>query len=348
MALFTLLALAWTHFSASGSTKFVVKSLTRGYYLDVKHKISNAAISNLSFEEALASVAKHKTIILAMVDDSQELPVRNFYHNSILPFGLLNTLFVSTSRNGCHRLLVLDIPCVVYGDSPGGAAIYNTPKFIAKMNVRTNYTLRALQLGYSILQTDTDVVYYKDPFPYFNCTECHIEAMENGRPGIINAGFVYIRASNVTVDAYRAMIAMSKRAPRTDDQSQLNSIVRAKNVKHRLLDSTQFPCGLDYYSRPQRYFKSSARGCPGCVVVHNNYIISTEAKVYCRVLFKIETVFSCIQIPILKIGWSLNDIYTLRWSVDFSMDISVQKLDIHNTFRNAHYFCKHYHCSEHT
>ena len=93
------------------------------------------------YGEALEIIAINKTIILAMLDDSQELSVRNFYENSIVPLGLSNTLFVSTSSGGCQAPLALHIPRVVYGNSPDGAVSYDTRKFLAKMNVRTNYTL---------------------------------------------------------------------------------------------------------------------------------------------------------------------------------------------------------------
>ena len=224
-------------------------------------------------------MAINKTIILAMVDDSQELSVRNFYENSIVPLGLSNTLFVSTSKDGCQTLLALHIPCVVYGNFPGGAAIYNTRQFLAKMNVRTNYTLRALELGYSILQTDTDVVYFKNPFPYFNCTKCHFEALADVGPGYINAGFVYIRASAVTVGVYHAMQEKAIRSPTSEDQRNLNTIVEAMRVSYRTLDEKHFQSGRMYYEVPKRYFKSLAQDCPECVVVHNNWIVSTQAKV---------------------------------------------------------------------
>ena len=217
-----------------------------------------------------------------MVDDSQELLARNFYQTSVAPLGLSNILFVSTSTTGCHGLDALHIPCVVYGNSPGGAAIYNTTAFLAKMNVRTHYTLRALELGYSILQTDADMVYYKDPFPYFDCTKCNMEALQDrGVTGYINAGFLYIRANKVTVDFYRAMYDKSMREPTSEDQDNLNVIMREKAVAYRTLDTKQFMRGCAYYNgwKAKRYFKSSAAGCPECVVVHNNCIVSTPAKV---------------------------------------------------------------------
>ena len=42
----------------------------------------------------------------------------------------------------------------------------------------------------------------------------------------------------------------------------------------------QFQCGLTYYEQPKRYFADTAKPCPDCVVVHNNWIVSMAAKVY--------------------------------------------------------------------
>ena len=255
---------------------------------NLDHALHVADIRGRKFAEALATIAINKTIILAMVDDSQEVSVRNFYQSSILPLGLSNTLFVSTSSTGCNRLWPLNIPCAVFGNVPGGAAVYKQPAFLAKMNVRTSYTLRALELGYSILQTDTDVLYLKDPFPYFDCKSCHIESMQDGIKGYIYAGFIFIRANAVTVEVYRAMHQRAIKAPTPEDQGNLNSIVKSKRVYSRILDPSTFICGKDYYEDGVRYFKSSAKECPACVAIHNNWIVSTPAKVGldCRFLFR--------------------------------------------------------------
>ena len=243
---------------------------------------ANTTTTGQSFEEALVPIAKNKTIILVMVDDSQEPLVRIFHQTSVAPLGLSNMLFVSASTTGCHGLDALHIPCVVCGNSSGGAAIYNTTAFLAEMNVSTHHTLRALELEYSILQTDADVVYYKDPFPYFDCTKCNMEALQDRSvTGYINAGFLYIRANKVTVDVYRAMYDKSMREPTSEDQDNLKVIVREKEVAYRTLDTKQFMRGRAYYNgrKAKRYFKSSAAKCPECVDVHNNCIVSTSVKV---------------------------------------------------------------------
>ena len=202
-----------------------------------------------------------------------------------MPLGLSNILFVSTSKGVCRALLALHIPCVVYGNSPDGVASYDTCEFLAKMNVRTNYTLNAVELGYSILQTDTDAVYLRDPFPYFNCAKCHFEALADDGPGYINAGFVYIRSSAITVAVYRAMHRIAIRSQMSADQRNLNNIVKAMRVIYRTLDDKQFKSGRMYYEVPNRYFKSLARDRPECAVAHKNWIVSTQAKVTPRTNF---------------------------------------------------------------
>ena len=277
VAIFTLMMFVRKIYSEQDSIILGDRYATRGPYLDRVLPVPD--IRGKNYADTLAAIAINKTVILAVVDDSQEIAVRNFYQSSIVPLGLSNTLFVSTSTTGCNSLWTLHIPCFVYGNAPGGAAVYNTAAFLAKMNVRTNYTLRTLELGYSILQTDTDIIYLKNPFPYFNCKKCPIEAMQDGIGGYINAGFVYIRANNITVDVYRAMLQKTIQAPTSEDQRNLNNIMISKKLSYRVLDAKQFIRGKDYYEEGGRNFKSSAKDCPECVAIHNNWIVSTPAKV---------------------------------------------------------------------
>ena len=42
---------------------------------------------------------------------------------------------------------------------------WGTTSFLRKMNVRTDMILDALRAGYTVLHTDVDVVFLKDPIP---------------------------------------------------------------------------------------------------------------------------------------------------------------------------------------
>jgi len=41
----------------------------------------------------------------------------------------------------------------------------------------------------------------------------------------------------------------------------------------------RYLCGIDYFERGHRIFPSRER-CSDCMVVHNNWIVSREAKIY--------------------------------------------------------------------
>jgi len=54
------------------------------------------------------------------------------------------------------------------------ASDFGTVDYYHKSNAKTAVVLDVLKLGYSVLIIDADVVLFKNPFPYFNCTSCDV------------------------------------------------------------------------------------------------------------------------------------------------------------------------------
>jgi hypothetical protein len=52
------------------------------------------------------------------------------------------------------------------------ASDFGTEDYYRKSNAKTSVILAALELGYNVLIVDADVMMFKDPFPFFNCTTC--------------------------------------------------------------------------------------------------------------------------------------------------------------------------------
>lgn len=52
------------------------------------------------------------------------------------------------------------------------ASDFGTVGYFHKSNAKTSVVLDILKLGYAVLIVDADVVLFKNPFPYFNCTSC--------------------------------------------------------------------------------------------------------------------------------------------------------------------------------
>ena len=142
----------------------------------------------------------------------------------------------------------------------------------------------ALQLRFTVLHTDVDVVFLKNPLhDLYSSTNGDISCLSDA--GSCNAGFVYIKPSEFATDVYTRMRKIALET-KLDDQTALNKALAAaveKNRKFsnrkRLLDAKKYQCGLGYFEIGHRYFAESA-ACSQCIVVHNNWIVSKEAKRY--------------------------------------------------------------------
>ena len=58
--------------------------------------------------------------------------------------------------------------------TPSVASDFGTVGYFHKSNAKTAVVLDILKLGYEVLIIDADVVLFKNPFPYFNCTSCDV------------------------------------------------------------------------------------------------------------------------------------------------------------------------------
>ena len=56
-------------------------------------------------------------------------------------------------------------------------------------------------------------------------------------------------------------------------------MIRQKRIKERTLNQTLFPCGVRYFEENKIMFIGDG-SCGGCVLVHNNWIVSRQAKIY--------------------------------------------------------------------
>jgi len=108
-----------------------------------------------------------------------------------------------------------------------------------------------------------------------------------------NAGFVVVRPTWFGRQVYQLMRQRTTASKKVDDQTALNGAI--ETLKHRkgfvaaILDVHRYVCGVDYfessidrwpssYDRPRSGCQDDVGSCP--VVVHNNWIVGREAKIY--------------------------------------------------------------------
>jgi hypothetical protein len=112
-------------------------------------------------------VGGEQFIVLALVDSAFADMALNLYESSLRPNGIRNFLFVGAGRRACELLRNASLPCYHYTEDKDTevASIYKSPEFIRKMNIRTDMILDALSVGFTVLHTDLDVVFLRNPLP---------------------------------------------------------------------------------------------------------------------------------------------------------------------------------------
>ena len=190
-------------------------------------QVKGGKATNATFMESLAERASpDKDVIIAYVDSAFIDMALNFHATSLKRHKITNYLFISSDYKCCDVLRESKLPCYVHklDKSSDQASKYGSRDFIRKMNYRTDVILEALENRYTVLHTDTDMVFMKNPFDYLRTVPSDIAVMME-KPGLYNAGFVFVRPTQEGVSIYRRMRADSIKRPFIDDQTQLNDAI---------------------------------------------------------------------------------------------------------------------------
>lgn len=141
-------------------------------YKGYTHPCDIQGVDKDSFERVLKKRASTDGKILLMMVDRGSLDFSiNLYLTSLVKQGLRNYLFVSVDKSTCVELLRRNISCHVYREDrdAGHDSVYYSKDFLRKMNYRTFIILDALKLGYTVLHSDVDMFFYKNPFDEISC-----------------------------------------------------------------------------------------------------------------------------------------------------------------------------------
>ncbi|ELT94805.1 hypothetical protein CAPTEDRAFT_212986 [Capitella teleta] len=253
-------------------------------------KIPKQNFTFTSYSQAVSSQAdgESKVVFLAFADMGGFPMAMNFYLTSIQKYDIRNVLFVSSSEEFCSRFRAIRVACFVYMNESAHdkTSVYLSKDFINKMNIRTYMILEALQLGYHVIHSDVDVVFFRDPTErildlcHFKDTKkvCDVAALWDS--GAHNAGFLFIRNSSASISMYKKMEHTAK-TTNIDDQKALNGAMRSlkKELRITSLPGAEFQSGLQFFDNSHRQFAGD-HPCTNCIVMHNNWIVSMEAKVY--------------------------------------------------------------------
>ena len=240
---------------------------------------------NVQFADVLFEAASADGTVIVGVGDRGFLSMlQNFIETSIVPFDITNFLVVAMDSTMCKDIASFAeniVQCFYYPDGDrlrGGK--FESPEFARMVNIKTEVVLAATKLGYDTLLVDGDIVFLKDPQPYLEApADVHIQDdAEAGK----NSGFMLVRATPWGVAFIGESLRIAMRSPRMRQHPAVNSAL--KNMERsplvvQVLDLGKFPNGKKYFERPRRMF-AYENPCDECVIVHNNWIVGTVAKVF--------------------------------------------------------------------
>ncbi|CAD5126328.1 DgyrCDS14478 [Dimorphilus gyrociliatus] len=236
---------------------------------------------NDNLQSMVEKYAIDNTILLAITDKGYLELALNFYKFSIEKHSIKNFLFVCIQKVTHQRLNKLKIPNVLYmNDNRGNEeSLYGSSDYKWKTHVKTKVILDVLRMGYQVVITDVDIAFLKNPLKEFQCPQCDIEATMDGH-NIYNSGFYLSRPTQASISLHKKMLSGPRR--NSSNQILMNNIARsmtqASEIKIMELTVDKWPYGLLYFNRHPWF--SEKNKCNKCIIIHNNRITSSQAKIY--------------------------------------------------------------------
>ena len=224
-----------------------------------------------SFLEVLHQMAPlDKSIVLARVDCEALEIAENFYEASLRKHRINNVVFV-TSDTGCdEKMAASRLPLHVYRRA-------NNVVVINRDAYEISHTIAvALDAGYTVLHTDIDVVFFKNPFNHIDCANTYMAVMPD-----LDTLFLYVCPTPQSLHFFRYVrhVALTKTRRQT-----VSEIIRGAIAVKRELNVTWLP--QDAFQNGRLYFEEARRAyngdnpCSECVVLQNNGLRSLRAKIY--------------------------------------------------------------------
>ena len=130
--------------------------------------LSRKSVS-FSFTEAIARYSKNNTIFLMLVDSGYFNQFLNAYYVGNLK-QYDNLLVVCLDIKSCSKLSRMKIHSVFLSNQTASTeeyAVEKSPLFAKKMQNKLNIIYIALLNGYNVFYMDSDIILFKNPFPFF-------------------------------------------------------------------------------------------------------------------------------------------------------------------------------------
>ncbi|XWS34399.1 hypothetical protein CRYUN_Cryun21dG0035500 [Craigia yunnanensis] len=217
---------------------------------------------NQQLEEVFNNASMvNKTVILTTLNDAWASPnsvVDLFLKSFMLGDGthrlLDHLVIVALDEKAYNRCRIVHKHCFALVTEEVDfhqEAYFMTPHYLKMMWRRIDFLRSVLELGYSFVFTDADIMWFRDPFPRFFPDADFQIACDNflGRPDDMNnrpnGGFKYVKSNNRSIAFYKFWYSARETYPEYHDQDVLNLIkfhpfISDIGLKIRFLDTAYF------------------------------------------------------------------------------------------------------------
>ncbi|KAK8636794.1 hypothetical protein V6N13_124532 [Hibiscus sabdariffa] len=223
---------------------------------------SSAPDSNQELEQILKKASTvNKTVILTSLNDAWASPgsiIDLFLKSFELGDGthklLDHLVIVALDQKAYNRCRIVHKHCyalVTEDVDFQQEAFFMTPKYSKIVWRKIDFLRTVLELGYTFVFSDSDIMWFRDPFPRFFPDADFQIACDYflGRPEDLNnspnSGFTYVKSNNRTIAFYKFWYSSRETYPRLHDQDVLNKIkfdpfISEIGIKIRFLDTANF------------------------------------------------------------------------------------------------------------
>ncbi|KAI3828558.1 hypothetical protein L1987_02660 [Smallanthus sonchifolius] len=232
----------------------------RPYISGNHHANSNINVGQLS--RILKSAAMdNNTVIITSLNDAWAEPqsmfdllLESFRIGNQTQRFLKHLVVVTVDQKAYARCMKLHPHCyhlLTDGMDFSGEADFMTPDYLKIVWRKIDLLSKVLELGYSFVFTDADIMWFRDPFSQFDKDDDIQISCDffNGNPfdlrNLPNTGFSYVKSNEKTIQLYKFWYNSSMTYPGIHDQDAFNRIksnpfIRNLGLRIRFIDTTYF------------------------------------------------------------------------------------------------------------
>ncbi|MCO5581902.1 hypothetical protein L7F22_035791 [Adiantum nelumboides] len=197
--------------------------------------------------------------------------LESFRHGDGTQRLLQHLIIVCLDQKAYNRCLEIHPHClkvITDGIDFSGEQALLSHDYIKMIWRRIKFLETVLEMNYTFVFTDADVIWFRDPFPLLrhdSKADMQIACDRfNGKPWDVrnnpNAGFTYVRANEKTLTFYKYWYSERRRSSKMADQEVFNAIKREDTFKSigmnlRFLDTQHFGgfCGIRFTDMAKAY-----------------------------------------------------------------------------------------------